>query len=81
MIWLHNLLLATFSFPIKWLVKVNNIPSDIETELGIDKSKPIIYLLRTHSITDLLALKMSTDKLDLPNPTKKVTVGSENLLV
>ena len=47
MIWLHNLLLATFSFLVKWLVKVNNIPSDIENELGIDKSKPIIYLLGT----------------------------------
>jgi len=79
MVWLHKLLLATFSFPVKWLVKVNNIPTDIESELGIDKSKPIIYLLRTHSITDLLALKKSTSKLGLPNPTKEVKVGPENM--
>ncbi|MDO6694347.1 glycerol-3-phosphate 1-O-acyltransferase PlsB [Aliiglaciecola sp. 3_MG-2023] len=75
--WLHNLLLSIFAFPVKWLVKVNSIPTDIETELGIDKSKPIVYLLRTHSITDQLALKMSTKKVDLPNPTKKIVIGGE----
>lgn len=77
MVWLHKLLLSLFSWPVKWLVRVNNIPTDIENELGIDKHKPIIYLLRTHSITDQLALKMSTKSVDLPSPSKTILIGSE----
>jgi glycerol-3-phosphate O-acyltransferase len=68
MVWLHKLLLALVAIPLRWLVKAHSIPLNIEKELGIDKSKPIIYLLRTHSVTDQLALKMSTDALDLPSP-------------
>lgn len=77
MTWLHSLLLTLFSLPVKWLVKVNNIPTDIEKELGVDTSKPILYLLRTHSITDQLALKMSTKQLGLPSPTQKIMVGDQ----
>lgn len=68
MVWLHKLLLALVAIPVRWLVKAHSIPLNIEKELGIDKSKPIIYLLRTHSVTDQLALKMSTDALGLPSP-------------
>jgi glycerol-3-phosphate O-acyltransferase len=78
MAWLHKLLLSLFALPVKWLVKVNNIPTDIEKELGIDKKKPIIYLLRTHSITDQLVLRMSARKQDLPDPTKKIQIADEN---
>ncbi|GAB5381798.1 MAG: glycerol-3-phosphate 1-O-acyltransferase PlsB [Aliiglaciecola sp.] len=77
MVWLHKLLLTLFAFPVRWLVRVNNIPTDIENELGIDKTKPIMYLLRTHSITDQLALKMSTKQVGLPSPTKKISIGDE----
>ena len=55
MVWLDNILRAIITVPVKWLVKANSIPADLESELGIDKSKNIIYLLRTHSVTDLLA--------------------------
>lgn len=68
MVWLHNLLLALVALPVKWLVRANSIPVNIEKELGIDRSKAIIYLLKTRSITDQLALKMSTDSLGLPSP-------------
>lgn len=78
MAWLHKLLLSLFSLPVKWLVRVNNIPTDIENELGIDKNKPIIYLLRTHSITDQLALKMSTKLVDLPSPSETIQIGGED---
>ena len=70
MLWLHKLLLAMVTVPVKWLVKVNSIPSDLESELGIDKTRPIVYLLRTRSITDQLALKMSAVALGLPKPIK-----------
>ena len=79
MAWLHTLLLTIISVPLKWLVKVNSIPTDIQTELGIDTAKPIIYLLRTHSVTDQFALKMSTNKLGLPKPTDTVSIGGQEL--
>ncbi|WP_158772016.1 glycerol-3-phosphate 1-O-acyltransferase PlsB [Paraglaciecola sp. L1A13] len=79
MAWLHTLLLTIISVPLKWLVKVNSIPTDIQTELGIDTAKPIIYLLRTHSVTDQFALKMSTNYLGLPKPTDTVSIGGQEL--
>lgn len=77
MLWLHKLLLAMVTVPVKWLVKVNSIPSDLEAELGIDKSRPIIYLLRTHSVTDQLALKMSAESLGLPKPTHHISIAGQ----
>jgi glycerol-3-phosphate O-acyltransferase len=77
MVWLDKVLRAVITVPVKWLVKANSIPVDIESELGIDKSKTIIYLLRTHSVTDLLALKMSTDALGLPKPTAKIELAGQ----
>ena len=79
MVWLQKLLLTIIAAPVKWLVKANSIPADIENELGIDKSKPILYLLRTHSMTDQLALKMSADSLGLPDPMKSLEVHGEEL--
>ena len=77
MLWLHKLLLAIVTVPVKWLVKVNSTPSDLEAELGIDKSRPIVYLLRTRSVTDQLALKMSTLALGLPKPTLNFTIDDQ----
>ncbi|MFT4941352.1 MAG: glycerol-3-phosphate O-acyltransferase [Paraglaciecola sp.] len=79
MAWLQKLLLAIISVPVKWLVKVNSIPTDIEAELGIDKNKTIIYLLRTHSVTDQLVLKMSTNALGLPKPTDNIHIAGYEL--
>ena len=74
---LHNLLLALISVPVKWLVKANNIPNDIEKELGIDTTKPILYLLRTHSMTDQIALNMSAEALGLPKSSNRINIAGE----
>jgi glycerol-3-phosphate O-acyltransferase len=58
-----------FTLPISWLIKVNSVPANVEDELGIDKEKPIVYLVQTDSITDLVALQKSTKSLGLPDPT------------
>ena len=77
MLWLHRLLLAIVTVPVKWLIKVNSTPSDLEVELGIDKTRPIVYLLRTRSVTDQLALKMSAVALGLPKPTLNVAIDDQ----
>ena len=78
MLWLHKLLLAIVTVPVKWLVKVNSTPSDLEVELGIDKTRPIVYLLRTRSVTDQIVLKMSAVALGLPKPTLNLTIGNQH---
>ena len=77
MTWYQNLLFNLVQAPTQWLVKTSNIPTDIEKELGIDKNRPIIYLLRTKSITDQVALKMSTKQLGLPAPGATLKIGSQ----
>lgn len=68
MAWLHGVLQTMMRPVVSWLVEAKSIPSDVENELGIDKKKPIIYLLRTRSVTDQLALAMSAKDLGLPSP-------------
>ncbi len=72
MSWMRKTLLSVFHYPVKWLVRAHSIPVNVEKELGIDKSKPIIYLLPTNSVTDQLALRMSTQAMGLPSPTETV---------
>ncbi|NCP65101.1 MAG: glycerol-3-phosphate 1-O-acyltransferase PlsB [Paraglaciecola sp.] len=79
MAWLYNLLLALIYWPVKWLVKANTIPSDIVNELGIDTSKPILYLLRTHSVTDQIALNMSASAVGLPKSNIRLDIGSDSI--
>lgn len=77
MAWYQNLFLNCIKYPTKWLVKTSNIPTDIEGELGIDKTRPIIYLLQTNSATDQVALEISTKMLGLPAPDANIVVNGE----
>lgn len=60
---------------IGWMVAVKSVPADIEKELGIDRAKPIIYLLQTESFTDQLALTKSTKSLNLPSPFDTIEIA------
>lgn len=60
--------------PIGWLVSVKSVPNDLTNELGIDKTRPIVYLLQTKSFTDAIALQKSTEELGLPSPNKMLTL-------
>lgn len=79
MAWYQNLFFNLVKFPTRWLVKTSNIPTDIEGELGIDKSRPIIYLLKTNSVTDRVALELSTKMLGLPAPDKQLEIGNDKI--
>lgn len=61
-----------FTLPIRWLISVNSVPANIEAELGIDKKKPLLYLVQTESITDLIALQKSAAGLGLPDPSSAI---------
>ena len=79
MSWLRNGLLSCFYWPVKLLVNSKSIPQDVEAELGIDRKKPIIYLLYTDSVTDQLALSFSCKYLGLPDPKGKSEICGELL--
>ena len=79
MAWYQNLFFNLVKVPTRWLVKTSTIPSDIEGELGIDKQKPIIYLLRTNSVTDQVALEMSAKRCGLPAPDKTLQIGGKKV--
>ncbi|MFC3122574.1 glycerol-3-phosphate 1-O-acyltransferase PlsB [Agaribacter flavus] len=64
-----------FSKTIGWLVSVKSVPADVESELGIDTRKPILFLLQTESFTDQLALDKSTKALGLPSPHDIIEVA------
>lgn len=63
--------------PIGWIVSVKSVPADLEKELGIDKTKPIVYLLQTKSFTDSIALLKSTHDLGLPSPNSPITLVNQ----
>jgi glycerol-3-phosphate O-acyltransferase len=68
-----------FIIPIRWLISVNSVPANIEVELGIDKKKPLLYLIQTESITDLVALQKSAAGLGLPDPNSPIEfLGGEH---
>ena len=77
MSWTRKALLSVFHYPVKWLVRAHSIPANVETELGIDKSKPILYLLPSDSVTDHLAVKMTAQSLGLPDPTKTLSLNGQ----
>ncbi|WP_102798561.1 glycerol-3-phosphate 1-O-acyltransferase PlsB [Bowmanella denitrificans] len=79
MFWLHKLLLNLIKYPTRLLVKTKSIPADIHQELGIDQHKPIIYLLHTHSATDLIALQKATEQLGLPDPLRPLQLNGQVL--
>lgn len=79
MSWMRQTLLSVFHYPVKWLVRAHSIPVNVEAELGIDKTKPIVYLLPDNSITDQLSLAMSAKAMGLPNPTSSITLNGQQV--
>lgn len=66
-------------WPVRLLVKSKLVPRDPCKELGIDPEKPIIYVLKTESVTDLLALERICKSFKLPSPTKSLRIGESKL--
>ncbi|WP_233986014.1 glycerol-3-phosphate 1-O-acyltransferase PlsB [Pectobacterium versatile] len=57
------------NLPLKLLVKSKVIPADPVVELGLDPSRPILYVLPYNSQADLLTLRAKCLALGLPDPS------------
>ena len=55
-------------------VKTTVLPSDIKT-LNFDPEKPILYVLKNKSLSDLLVLDEECKALNLPRPTEGLLLG------
>ncbi len=64
----RNLYYKLLSLPLTFLVRSKAIPSDPVAELGLDTSRPIMYVLPYDSKADLLALRAQCRNRGLPDP-------------
>ncbi|SES64649.1 glycerol-3-phosphate acyltransferase [Thorsellia anophelis DSM 18579] len=67
------------NIPVNWFVKSKAIPQNPISELSIDLSKPILYVLPYHSKTDLLALRQRAKFLGLPDPLENNQIEDQIL--
>ena len=65
-------------WPQRLFVRSKLIPRDPCAELHIDPSKPLIYVLKTESVSDLLALERIAERLGLPSPSEEVVIGGQS---
>ncbi|XOV80114.1 MAG: glycerol-3-phosphate 1-O-acyltransferase PlsB [Aestuariibacter sp.] len=79
MTWFHTFLLNFIKYPTKWLLRTSTIPQNIQTELGIDTNRPTVYLMRTNSVTDLIALETSTQQKGLPSPSTTIAITDQKI--
>ncbi|MCC8367675.1 glycerol-3-phosphate 1-O-acyltransferase PlsB [Xenorhabdus sp. PB61.4] len=71
----YNLL----NLPIKLLVKSKLIPTVPVTELSLDTTRPILYVLPYHSKADLLTLRQQCLAQDLPDPLAPLDIDDTQL--
>ncbi|WP_336818237.1 glycerol-3-phosphate 1-O-acyltransferase PlsB [Cedecea sp. MMO-103] len=62
------------NLPLSVLVKSKSIPADPQTELGLDPSRPIMYVLPYNSKADLLTLRAQCLDHDLPDPLEPLEI-------
>ncbi|MBB1268509.1 glycerol-3-phosphate 1-O-acyltransferase PlsB [Shewanella sp. SR44-3] len=63
----------------KWLVQTIVVPHDPLTDLNLDLSKPVVYVMKTESISDLAALNGITDSFGLPSPYEALTLNKVSI--
>ncbi|MFC7006361.1 glycerol-3-phosphate 1-O-acyltransferase PlsB [Bowmanella sp. JS7-9] len=66
--WMQRVLDNLIAVPASWLIRTRVVPTDVQSELDIQADKPIIYLLKNHSVTDRVALQNAARQLGLPDP-------------
>lgn len=79
MAFFHTFFLNFIKYPTRWLLKTSSIPNNIQNELGIDTSRPIVYMMRTNSVTDQIALETSTRLKGLPSPSQLLTIKDKKV--
>ncbi len=56
-------------------MRTTTLPNDPVSDLNIDTGKPIVYIFKNHSISDLLSLHFHCPTLSLPSPFKPLYIN------
>ncbi len=62
------------NLPLRALVKSKSIPAQPAQELGLDTSRPIMYVLPYNSKADLLTLRAQCLEHELPDPLEPLEI-------
>ncbi|WP_337879993.1 glycerol-3-phosphate 1-O-acyltransferase PlsB [Rheinheimera sp.] len=73
--WLAKLLY----WPLKPLVRCKIVPDAVQENLELNPNKPVFYITRTESASDLATLVRICRKLGLPDPMQPVQFGASRL--
>lgn len=63
----------------KWLVQTIVVPHDPLTDLNLDPSKPVVYVMKTESISDIAALSEMTGAFGLPSPYDSLVLNKVSI--
>ncbi|MXR70000.1 glycerol-3-phosphate 1-O-acyltransferase PlsB [Shewanella sp. JBTF-M18] len=61
----------------KKLVHTIVVPQDPFADLNLDSDRPLVYVMKTESISDIAALSEVTERLGLPSPYQSLDVEGE----
>ena len=75
----QNISRAILQWPVSGLVNHKSLPENPITELKLDPARPIVYALKTSSITDLMTLQQCCEDLGLPGPFTPLELGGQLL--
>ncbi|QOL26481.1 glycerol-3-phosphate 1-O-acyltransferase PlsB [Thalassotalea sp. LPB0316] len=74
MLALRSLFYLLLTLPIKLLVRCKIVPDDFISSGSVKTDKPIFYVVRHQSASDLLSLQKACKKLGLPDPLEHVEI-------
>lgn len=74
MLALRSLFYLLLTLPIKILVRCKIVPDDFVSSGSVKTDKPIFYVVRHQSASDLLSLQKACKKLGLPDPLEHVEI-------
>ena len=63
----------------KWFVHTVVVPQQPFVDLKLNADKPIVYVMKTESVSDLAALSEMTEKLGLPSPYDDIHIHDVTL--
>lgn len=79
MLALRSIFYFLLKFPVQLLVRCKTIPDDLRETGAIDPSKPIFYIIRHQSASDLLTLQIACKRQNLPDPLGTVEIKGKRL--
>jgi glycerol-3-phosphate O-acyltransferase len=70
---------ALLKWPVRLLVSSKIVPDHVVESLSIDTNRPLFYVLKHQSASDILALQTACKKLNLPDPLSSTKLNGESI--